>query len=236
MIRHKRIIVPIMDPIYGTLIHLSRGAAAAPLSEVRLSQTQDPAQQDDASRAPRRVRADAQRNEDAVLEAAKQVFAISGVDAPVRDIAARAGVGVGTLYRRFPKRADLVAAVFRREVETCAAEATHLATSHPPDQALVLWLRRYAAFLATKRGLASALHSGDPAFEPLPAFFRARFEPALAALLAAAAQAGKIRGDIAAYDLLRAIGNLSTATGDDGPAHTARMVSLLIDGLRAGAG
>lgn len=183
----------------------------------------------------RPVRADAQRNEEAVLEAAKQVFSTTGVDAPVREIATMAGVGVGTLYRRFPKRSDLITAVFRREVDACTAEAGTLAAEHPPGEALTLWLKRYTEFIATKRGLAAALHSGDPAFEKLPAYFQANFEPALASLLRAAATAGEVRSDIAPYDLLRAIGNLSTASGQDGTAHTRSMVDLLIDGLRFGA-
>ncbi|WP_250157121.1 TetR/AcrR family transcriptional regulator [Tianweitania aestuarii] len=183
----------------------------------------------------RRVRADALRNEDAVLEAAKAVFAEMGVDAPAREIALKAGVGVGTLYRRFPNRADLVASVFRREVDACAAEAAKLLDAYKPADALERWLHRYAAFLATKKGLAAALHSGDSAFETLPAYFRANFEPALASLLERAAQAGEIRDDLQAYDLLRAIGNLSTAGGDDGAAHARRMLDLLIDGMRRGA-
>jgi AcrR family transcriptional regulator len=180
----------------------------------------------------RRIRADAQRNEDVVLAAAKELFASMGVDAAVRDIAAKAGVGVGTLYRRFPKRSDLVAAVFRQEVDACAAEASLLAAEHPPEAALGLWLKRYTGFIATKKGLASALHSGDPAYAALPDYFRAQFEPALSGLLAAAAATGKVRGDIAAYDLLRAIGNLSVTSDAESTAHTHRMVDLLIDGLR----
>lgn len=187
------------------------------------------------ARPARRVRADAQRNEDAVLEAAKAVFSTSGVDAPVREIAAKAGVGIGTLYRRFPKRSDLVAAVFRREVDACATAAATLAVEHPPGEALAAWLNRYTEFIATKRGLAAALRSGDPAFDALPAYFRARFEPALGSLIEAAAAAGEVRADVEPYDLLRAIGNLSVPEGADGTAHTRRMVALLIDGLRAGA-
>lgn len=190
--------------------------------------------QDGEARPNRRVRADARRNEDAVLDAARDVFATLGVDAPVREIAARAGVGVATLYRRFPKRSDLVAGVFRREVDACAAEAGTLAAEHPPGDALALWLKRYAGFLATKKGLAAALHSGDPAFDALPDHFRASFEPALASLLDAAAAAGEVRGDVAPYDLLRAIGNLSAATGEDGAAYAHRMLDLLVDGLRRG--
>ncbi len=183
----------------------------------------------------RPIRADAQRNEDAVLEAAKTVFVTSGVDAPVREIAAKAGVGLGTLYRRFPNRADLIAAVFRREVDACTAEAAALAAEHPPGEALSRWLKRYTGFIATKKGLAAALHSGDPAFESLPTYFRASFEPALATLLNAAAAAGQVRPGVAPYDLLRAIGNLSVASGDDGADHARRMVDLLLDGLRFGA-
>ncbi|WP_437581942.1 TetR/AcrR family transcriptional regulator [Sorangium sp. So ce887] len=185
--------------------------------------------------AARGVRADAQRNLDALLEAAKAVFSTSGVDAPVREIAARAGVGVATVYRHFPQRSDLVAAVFRREIDACAAAAPALARQHEPDEALARWLRRYTSFIATKRGLAAALHSGDPAFDSLPAYFRQTHEPALQSLLDAAVTAGQIRDDVAAYDLLRAVGNLATATGEDGALHSRRMVDLLIDGLRYGA-
>lgn len=184
---------------------------------------------------PKPVRADAQRNLDALLEAAKAVFAASGVDAPVREIATKAGVGIATVYRHFPQRADLVAAVFRREVDACAAAAPALAREHEPVEALARWLRRYTTFLATKRGLAASLHSGDPAFDALPGYFRQHLEPALRALFDAAIAAGEIRDDVEPYDLLRAVGNLATATGDDGAAHSRKMVDLLVDGLRVGA-
>ena len=193
-----------------------------------------PAARDAGTPAPR-MRADARRNEEAVLEAAKIVFARSGVDAPIREIATQAGVGLGTLYRRFPTRADLVASVFRREVDACADAAERLAAEQGAVEALAAWLMRYTRFLATKQGLAASLHSGDPAFAALPAYFRSRFEPALSMLLNSAAHAGGVRADVAPYDLLRAIGNLAVASGDDGAAHTERMVMLLIDGLRYGA-
>jgi AcrR family transcriptional regulator len=182
----------------------------------------------------RSVRADARRNEDAVLEAAKHVFAASGVDAPVREIAARARVGVSALYRWFPKRSDLIAAVFRCEIDACVADVQALAVEKPPGEALASVLMRYTQFVATKRGLAAALHSGDPAFDARPVYFRARFEPALQSLLEAASAAGVIRDDVLAYDLLRAIGNLSAATGEDSRDHIGRMVALLIDGLKYG--
>src|SRR5580692_8109372 len=133
----------------------------------------------------RPVRADAQRNIDALLEAALAVFATSGVDAPVREISDKAGVGVGTIYRHFPQRSDLIAAVFRRQIDACASAAPELAKNHGPGEALARWMQRYADFIATKRGLAKALHSGDPAFDNLPGYFDQRLRPALRTLLRA---------------------------------------------------
>ncbi len=181
----------------------------------------------------RGLRADAQRNLDALLEAAKAVFMASGVDAPVREIAAKAGVGLGTVYRHFPQRYDLVAAVLRREVDACAAAAPVLAAEHEPLEALASWLRRFTRFVATKRGLAAALHSGDPAFASMPAYFNQHVGPALQSLLTAASAAGQIRDDVDPVDLLRAVSNLCVPADE---AHSQRMVALLIDGLRFGAG
>lgn len=186
--------------------------------------------------AARRVRADAQRNIDAVREAAKAVFAASGVDAPVREIAARAGVGVGTVYRHFPQRSDLVVSVFQHEVDACAEAARALAAEHGPGEALARWLRRYTSFIATKRGLAAALHSGDPAFDALPAYFDQHLRPALASLLESAAAAGEVRADVEPNDLLHAVANLCLPADDDRSGHAQRMVGLLIDGMRYGAG
>ena len=181
------------------------------------------------------ARADAKRNMDALLAAAMAVFAAFGVDAPVREIAARAGVGVGTLYRHFPQRSDLVVAVFQREVDACADAAPVLAAAHGPGEALARWMQRYAGFIAAKRGLATALHSGDPAFDALPAYFRQRLEPALRTLLEAAAAAGEIRADISAEELLGAVASLCMHAYAQGPEHARRMVALLTDGLRYGA-
>jgi AcrR family transcriptional regulator len=180
----------------------------------------------------RRVRADAQRSIEALILAAKQVFSTSGVDAPVREIAEKAGVGIGTLYRNFPQRADLVAAVFRQEVDACAAAAPVLAAAYSPGEALAQWMDRYSGFIATKRGLAPALHSGDPTFNPLPAYFQLRLQPALKGLLESAAAAGEARGDIDAEELLLAVARLCMAAQDDKPGHVTRMVHLLVDGLR----
>jgi AcrR family transcriptional regulator len=186
-------------------------------------------------RAHRRLRADAQRNVDALLEAAMAVFATSGVDAPVRRIAAKAGVGIGTVYRHFPQRSDLIAAVFRHEIDACADAAPALAVAHQPGEALARWMLRYVDFVAAKRGLAPALHSGDPAFDTLRAYFEQRLRPALQTLLASAAAAGEVRTDVDADDILGAVASLSMHAFDQGPEHARRMVSLFVDGLRYGA-
>ena len=183
-------------------------------------------------RAPRRMRADAQRNMGSLLEAAKAVFAVSGVDAPAKEIADLAGVGVGTLYRHFPQRSDLVKAVLQREIDVCADAATALAAAHEPGAALANWLHRYTEFLATKKGFAAALHSGDPAFDALPGYFYQRLEPALGSLLQAAAATGDIRTGISARDLLTAVALLCMPVSDEGLSYSQRMVALLIDGLR----
>lgn len=178
-------------------------------------------------------RADAQRNFDALVAAAKAEFAVHGVDASVRAIAARAGVGTATLYRHFPHRSDLVAAVFRHEIDACAAAAPTLAADHDPDQALELWLQRYTDFVATKHGLAASLHSGDAAFSELPAYFSEHLGPVLATLLASAEEAGTIRVGMDPIDLLGTVANLCIPPpGTDDPSRAHRMVALLLDGMR----
>jgi AcrR family transcriptional regulator len=186
-------------------------------------------------RADRRLRADAKRNIDALLEAAMAVFATSGVDAPVREIAEKARVGIGTIYRHFPQRSDLIVAVFRREVDACADAAAVLASEHQPGEALARWMQRYVDFIAAKRGLATALHSGNPAYATLPAYFQKRLQPALQTLLEAAAAAGEVRAGVEPNDLLRAVASLCAPAHDGNPAQPRRMVALLADGLRYGA-
>jgi AcrR family transcriptional regulator len=187
----------------------------------------------DLGRRARPVRADALRNFETLLETAMQVFATSGVDAPAREIADKAGVGVGTLYRHFPQRSDLIVAVFRNEVDACAEAASVLAAEHEPGDALDLWLQRYIDFIAAKRGLSAALPSGNPAFESLPIYFQEKLRPALQSLLEAAAKAGKVRADIDPAELLLAVARLC-APNDRGGINeqSRRMVALLIDGLR----
>jgi AcrR family transcriptional regulator len=175
-------------------------------------------------------RADARRNEETLLEAAAAVFVKSGVDAPVRDIAAAAGVGLGTIYRHFPTRADLVIAVYRHQVDACAeAGPVLLASSGTPHAALTRWVGLFVDFLTTKHGLAAALQSDSARFETLHAYFLDRLVPVCAQLLDAAAAAGEIRPGVDAHGLLRAIGNL--CIGGDSHYDARQMVDLLIAGL-----
>jgi AcrR family transcriptional regulator len=183
------------------------------------------------SPAPRK-RADARRNEQTLLDAAAATFVASGVHAPVREIAARAGVGLGTIYRHFPTRADLIIAVYRYQVEACAAAGPALlADSSTPHAALARWIDLFADFLVTKHGLAEALQSDDSAFDALHGYFLERLVPVCARLLDAAAAAGEIVADLDAYGLMRGVGNL--CIGADSPRYDARrMVGLLVKGLR----
>ncbi|MFD2796587.1 TetR/AcrR family transcriptional regulator [Promicromonospora vindobonensis] len=182
-----------------------------------------------AEAPPSRRQQDVQRSNDALLAAAAEVFATDGVDAPVRRIIAAAGVGAGTFYRHFPQRSDLVTAVFRHEVDACAETAAALAAEHEPVEALTRWLQQVGRFVADKYGLKPAMHSGEPTYRSLPAYFLERFTPALAQLLEAAAAAGEVRTDISPDDLLRAVSGIAAP---EDPAYTTRMVALLVDGLR----
>ncbi|MGV9676655.1 TetR/AcrR family transcriptional regulator [Nocardia sp. NPDC003482] len=176
----------------------------------------------------RRKRSDARRNAQTLLDAAATVFARSGVHAPVRDIAAEAGVGMGTVYRHFPTRPDLVVAVFRHQVDALAEPPEAAAT---PDEALRSWVDRFTEFLVTKHGLAEALHSDQAGFESLHAEFVERLVPVLDRLLRAGVDAGRIRADVRALDLMVAIGNLCIGA-DTFPDYRARhMVGVLLDGL-----
>ena len=184
---------------------------------------------------PRRMRVDAQRKMVSLLQAALEVFAQSGVDAPVREIAERAGVGLGTVYRHFPHRSNLIVAVFQSRVDACADAASVFASKYEPGEALARWMQRFVDFIATKRGLAAALHSGDPAYSALPGYFNKRLLPALKTLLDTAVSAGVVRPGIEAEDLLRAVATLCHGPHGAEPVYARRMVALLVDGLRYGA-
>ncbi|MFB8777721.1 TetR/AcrR family transcriptional regulator [Streptomyces broussonetiae] len=186
-----------------------------------------------AGRAARPVRKDAQRNKKALLDAAASVFVSSGVDAPVRAIAAEAGVGLGTIYRHFPTRADLIIAVYRHQVDACAeAGPSLLASSASPYAALGRWIGLFADFLATKHGLAAVLQSDSPGFETLHGYFLDRLVPVCTELLEAATASGEIASDITAYELMRGVGNICVGAESDPDYDARRLVALLVAGLR----
>jgi AcrR family transcriptional regulator len=186
-----------------------------------------------AGQAPRSKRADARRNEKALLDAAAAVFVASGVEAPVRDIAAKAGVGMGTIYRHFPTRADLIIAVYRHQVEACAeAGPALLEASATPYAALGQWINLFVDFLVTKHGLAAVLQSDKASFDSLHAYFLDRLVPVCSQILDAAAASGEIRSDVKAYELMRGVGSLCAGAGVDLDYDARRLVELLVEGLR----
>lgn len=186
-----------------------------------------------AGRAPRAKRADARRNQESLLDAAAAIFAEAGVEAPVRDVAARAGVGTATIYRHFPTRADLIIAVYRHQVEACAeAGPALLADGTSPHAALAQWIDLFVDFLVTKHGLAAVLQPDNTAFDGLHTYFLDRLLPVCGRLLDAAAESGEIRSDLKAYELMRGVGNLCIGAGNDPRYDARRLVALLIAGLR----
>ncbi|WP_218839759.1 TetR/AcrR family transcriptional regulator [Streptomyces sp. WZ.A104] len=181
----------------------------------------------------RSKRADAVRNQQTLLEAAAEVFVSSGVDAPIREIAARAGVGMGTIYRHFPTRADLVIAVYRHQVEACAEAGPNLlASADSPLAALRQWVDLFVDFLVTKHGLAGALQSDSGGFDALHAYFLDRLVPVCTQLLDAAADADEINPGTHAYELMRGIGNLCIGHDSDPRYDPRRLIDLLLQGLR----
>ena len=184
----------------------------------------------------RPMRADARRNRELLLTAAAAVYAERGVDASLEEIARRADVGIGTLYRHFPTRDALNEAVYRHEVERLCDGVDELVAANAPDVALAVWMRRFAGYVATKKGMATALKSVLGADSELFAYSRGRIMTAIGALLDNAVAAGAIRDDVDADDLIRAMSGICMATDTSGGSErTARLVDLLVDGMRYGA-
>jgi len=181
------------------------------------------------------LRADAQRNRDKLIEVAAQAFAEHGVEASLEEIARRAGVGIGTLYRHFPTREHLVEVVYRREVELLCAAADELAEHERPDVALEQWMQRFVGYIATKRGMANSLQLLYATNSQLFAKTSGMVPQALQRLVEAAAAAGLIRKDIESADVLQALAGIYSAPNSpDWRERSRRLVQLLMDGLRAG--
>jgi len=189
------------------------------------------------SKAPeftdRKLRADAQRNRERILKVAKQEFTRSGANASLEEIAKKAGVGPGTLYRHFPTREELLVAVYRSEMEKLAAAERTFANTMPPVEALRAWLLLFIDAVETKQVIAPVLNMlvGDPktVFEAS----HAQIHEALHALVKRAIRSGDIRKDLDPIDLLRAlVGVANVATSPDWQQSARRLVEILILGAR----
>jgi len=188
-------------------------------------------------RAARKPRADARRNRDGLLEAAKAAFAEVGAEASLEEIARRAGVGIGTLYRHFPTRDAVVEAVYRREVQQLADAAPRLIESMAPAEALRAWMRLFIDYIAAKRVIAPALKSLVGGGSALYADSSARINEAMALLVERARASGDIRPNAESADLLRAlIGFAYVNSAPDWEASARRLIDLLIDGLKSQRG
>ena len=183
--------------------------------------------------ARRKPRADGQRNRERLVEAAKAAFGEAGADVSLEEIARRAGVGIGTLYRHFPTRNAIVEAVYRREVSQLAESATRLSAALPPAEALRHWMRLFVDYIATKKVLASALSAMAGGSTELYAASWARISGAMTLLVARAAGAGDIRPDADPADLLRALAGFTYgAASPDWQASALRLIDILMDGPR----
>jgi AcrR family transcriptional regulator len=182
------------------------------------------------------LRADAQRNRDKLLVAATEAFAEDGQDVALEAVAARAGVGIGTLYRHFPSRGALVQEAYRLEVDALCDTAPSLLAAMAPDQALHAWMERFAQYVATKRGMGEALRSSVASDSPLFAQTRVRIVGALQLVISAGAADGSLRGDVDPEDVFRAMGAVWHLPMTPGwQEHVKRLLDLLVDGLRFGA-
>jgi AcrR family transcriptional regulator len=181
----------------------------------------------------RRRRADAIRNRERVLAAAKAVFSAGGPDASLEAVAKQAGVGIGTLYRHFPTRQDLFETVYRREVQQLVELAEQLKNAPAPVDALRHWLRSNVEFVATKKGMSAALALTVHGSSDLAAFTFDRLTTAVGALLDRAIAAGEIRSDIGPEDLLRALVGMCYMHDQPGwQKSVMRLVDVFVDGLR----
>ncbi|MGN7293059.1 MULTISPECIES: TetR/AcrR family transcriptional regulator [unclassified Rhizobium] len=181
-------------------------------------------------------RADALRNREKLMATAAKVFPAQGTNASLEDIARQSGVGIGTLYRHFPTREHLVEAVYRRELESLAAAAEHLAATRPADVALEEWMARFVLYIAAKRGMAESLKALMSANSDLFTEGTSRIREAMEGLRAKASAEGLIRSDMDTTDLLHALSGIySMSDLPDWKPRAHRLIGLLMDGLRTRA-
>jgi AcrR family transcriptional regulator len=182
---------------------------------------------------PRRpMRADARRNYERLVEVAREVFTEQGPEAPLDEIARRAGVGAGTLYRHFPGRDSLIEAVYRADIAAIAAEAHRLLDELPPGEALAAWLRHQLDFTVRAHGLAASLKAAIDQDSETFAWCRSTLSEAAATVLGAARDAGAVRTDVTPTTLLRLVHGIGMVTATAAPGEPDKMLNVLLDGLR----
>ena len=183
--------------------------------------------------AARKPRADSARNRQLLIEAAKAGFSDVGLDVSLEEVARRAGVGIGTLYRHFPTREAVVEAVYRHEVEHLAEAVPQLLQTSPAGEALHKWMHLFVDYIATKRLIAPSLGAALGETSALRANSTELITRAVATLVTHAAESGAVRKDIAPSDLLRAMVGVSYGNSDEAwEASARRLIDLLMDGLR----
>jgi AcrR family transcriptional regulator len=183
--------------------------------------------------AGRKPRTDAQRNRERILELAKQAFTRSGADTSLDDIAKRAGVGPGTLYRHFPTRAELLKAVYRDNLESLATAGGKFAETMPPVEALRAWLLLFVDAVAAKQIIAPALNTLVGDHKKVFEVSYAQVQEAIRKLVKRAVKSGEIKRDLDPMDLLRAlVGVSNVASGPDWQQSARRLVDILIAGSR----
>jgi AcrR family transcriptional regulator len=180
--------------------------------------------------APRKLRADAQRNYDALIEAARAAFRDADADTSLEEIAKRAGVGIGTLYRHFPTREALVEAAYRTELDKLCDAAPTLLAQLSPERALRAWMDRFVDYMTTKRGMAEALKAVIASGGNPYAVSRDRMLAAVGSLLDAGIAAGTLRADVQAADVLASLSGVTLAAA--GRDQAGRLLDLLLDALR----
>ncbi|WP_066371879.1 TetR/AcrR family transcriptional regulator [Herbidospora mongoliensis] len=182
----------------------------------------------------RSLRADAQANHERLLDVAARVFAREGADTSLKTIAAEAGVGIGTLYRRFPTREDLIEATYRNETTRLCESAPRLLERHPPVEAFEVWMESFVDYMLTKQGMSDALPAILATRDGLRLHSRQALGEAVGTLLAAGVAAGRLRSDSSASDVLMALGGITLISGHEHQrALASRLISLLLDGLAA---
>lgn len=182
----------------------------------------------------RALRADARMNQDRLLEAAARAFAHEGAEGSLKAIAKDAGVGIGTLYRRFPTRERLIEATYRNETARLCGAAPGLLDTAPAAEALRAWMDRFVDYMATKHGMADALHAVLVTDGELRMKTRDLLTDALATLMKAGVADGTIRADVDPEDVLMGLGGVTLIAGQpDQRALAGRLLALLMDGIRA---